>query len=314
MMKNNNLKYFLVVIALFLGLTKINAQGKVFTESNETIVIEAEHYFELIEGSAKTIEGTAYDYSGGFWSVSTDYSGYTGEGYMVAPDFATKIDNEDVVTQVSPGIKYRINFTNPGTYYWFARSSYSNDQSDSYHLGMGDSLVIGTMMPYREIGTNWDTWGWGNTNNSNIEATFNIPTAGVHDIVVYMREPNHRLDKIVLTTSPGDAPSGLNEPGPDETTYTGIKVSAVDNSFNVYPNPATNQAIITFDVVKAGDLDVSVYNTAGQKVKVLLNETSSTGFRQVTWNISGDNKVEPGLYFVKIDNAGELAVRKVVVQ
>ena len=101
-----------------------------------------------------------------------------------------------------------------------------------------------------------------------------------------MREPNFKLDKIVLTTDPGIAPTELDEVGPAETNFTtGISESLISKSVSVYPNPVTDQATITFDVLKQGNVNVSVSNIAGQKVAELLNETAVPGNKQVTWNV-----------------------------
>ncbi len=307
MMKNVHAKLGLVVMVMFLGTTiHVNGQGKTFKESDETIVMEAEHYYELKAGSG--------DFAGGLWHVESTTTGYTGSGYIQAPDYESGIGGNSDIAGLSPAVIYKINFTTPGIYYWYARCTYNDGASDSYHLGMGDSVIYKKMNPWTQIDENYGSWGWNYNTAAGEEAVLNIPSAGEHNIVVYMREGNFMLDKIILTTDPGIAPTDLDEIGPQETVYTRIKENAISKSMSVYPNPVKDNANITFEVLKAGNVNVSVYNLSGQMVKVLKNESLPVGTQQISWNVAGDAQLQAGLYLLKIDNAGETAVRKVVIQ
>ena len=129
-----------------------------------------------------------------------------------------------------------------------------------------------------------------------------------------MREGRFRLDKIVLLTEDVDPPAGLGEPGPDETISTGVKESYLSSSLQVFPNPTTNQTTINFDVLERGHLKASIYNLSGQLVAVLMDEEVLPGFKEINWNFNGDSQVNSGFYYLKIDHAGGIAVRKIVVQ
>ena len=234
MMKNLLEKLSLALLVVVFGVAGVSAQEVVFTESDETVVMEAEHYYGLKEGSA----GGDYNYTGGLWAVKSTSTGYTGDGYIQAPDFDGGIGGDADIVGLSPAVIFRVNFTNPGEYYWYARCSYDDWDSDSYHLGAADSLLFKKMNPWSQIGENYGSWGWNYNTAANDEAVIVIPTAGEHDIVVYMREPNFKLDKIILTTDPGIAPTELDEVGPAETSFTtGISESLISNSVNVFPNP-----------------------------------------------------------------------------
>ncbi len=209
----------LLASAMILFFSNINAQGYVFTEPMDGItVMEAEHYYGLIEGSEGTGNQGYFNFSGGNWAPETVTPGYTGTEYMKAPNFPSGIgnDNDDILA-FSPAIVFRINFTQTGNHFWYARCTYDDGSSDSYHIGMGDSILFRKMNPWTQIAENYGTWGWNFNTASGTPAIFNVPTVGEHELVVYMREPNFKLDKIVIVTSPADAPSGLNTTGPAET-------------------------------------------------------------------------------------------------
>ena len=301
-MKKTLLTTSLLAFLMVISYVTVQAQGYIFTEPADTVtVLEAEHYFELRE-SANFDD----------WSESTALAGFTGSGYMVAPPNNSYGDGA-IAQADAPAIRYRINFTSPGTHYFFFRCSYADGASDSYWLEVDDTILV-RMNPYTEIVENFDMWGWSASTTTG-QFEFPIGTAGEHDIVVYVREPNFRLDKIVLTKDPNAGPSGFNENGPAETAFTtGIEDNFLSSSLNVYPNPASDFATISFDVQQAGQANVSVMNIQGQKVATLMDGTVAAGTQKINWNFADDSTIASGIYFVKIEHAGKTALQKIVVK
>jgi len=82
-----------------------------------------------------------------------------------------------------------------------------------------------------------------------------------------------------------------------------------------YPNPFNPTTTISYNVTKAGDVKLKVYNVKGQLVKTLVNSTQNVGLNQVVWN--GDdndgNKVSSGVYYYKLENAGRSEMKKMVL-
>ncbi len=62
-----------------------------------------------------------------------------------------------------------------------------------------------------------------------------------------------------------------------------------------YPNPFNPTTMIKFDLPKAANVQIVVYNILGQKVQVLVDERMSPGYQQVIFN--GD-RFASGVYFV----------------
>lgn len=76
-----------------------------------------------------------------------------------------------------------------------------------------------------------------------------------------------------------------------------------------YPNPFNPSTTLSFDMPKAGAYTVTVYNTAGQRVKV-INGIGIVGSNTVELDMSGNSS---GVYLYRLDAEGFSATRKAVL-
>ncbi len=80
-----------------------------------------------------------------------------------------------------------------------------------------------------------------------------------------------------------------------------------------YPNPfysSSNRGsgtTISFDLPKSGNVDLTIYNIKGQKVKTLTNEKYPKGKHSLIWNGKNDKNqdVSSGVYFYKLNVDGK---------
>ncbi|MFA5510176.1 MAG: FlgD immunoglobulin-like domain containing protein [Candidatus Cloacimonadaceae bacterium] len=82
-----------------------------------------------------------------------------------------------------------------------------------------------------------------------------------------------------------------------------------------YPNPFNPSTTINFDMPKAGNVKLNVYNVKGQLVNSLINETRGFGSHSVVWN-GTDNKgqnVPSGLYFYRLETENHSEIRKMML-
>ena len=82
-----------------------------------------------------------------------------------------------------------------------------------------------------------------------------------------------------------------------------------------YPNPFNPSTTIKFNMPKAGQLDLNVYNVRGQLVKTLVDGHRDIGAGQVVWdgtNNQGSN-VSSGVYFYEARTNGEVKVQKMAL-
>jgi hypothetical protein len=65
-----------------------------------------------------------------------------------------------------------------------------------------------------------------------------------------------------------------------------------------YPNPFNLSTMITYQLPKTDDVELSVYNLLGQKVATLVSGKIAAGQHQVEWNANG---FAGGLYFYRLE-------------
>jgi hypothetical protein len=83
------------------------------------------------------------------------------------------------------------------------------------------------------------------------------------------------------------------------------KVQALPKDFSLaqnYPNPFNPTTTISYALPTNAFVKLVVYNILGQKVKTLVDEEQTAGFRQVVWNGQNDRgeTVGSGIYFYRI--------------
>jgi flagellar hook assembly protein FlgD len=83
----------------------------------------------------------------------------------------------------------------------------------------------------------------------------------------------------------------------------------------IYPNPFDNETTIQLRCDNSSQAYIAVYNAAGQKVAVLVNDSFSSGTKNFIWNGTSDNgqALENGLYFVHISVNGFTEVKKIII-
>jgi len=81
-------------------------------------------------------------------------------------------------------------------------------------------------------------------------------------------------------------------------------VGIINNDFNItnyelanYPNPFNNSTVISYNLAKTGNIDLSIYNAKGELVKQLVNARQGKGWHSTDFNANGLNS---GVYFVKL--------------
>ncbi len=77
-----------------------------------------------------------------------------------------------------------------------------------------------------------------------------------------------------------------------------------------YPNPFNPVTSITYDVARASNVTLRIFNLAGEVVGTLLDGPMQPGRYQLEWNASGQSS---GTYFVAFDAAGVHQVQKVLL-
>ncbi|MCE5249361.1 T9SS type A sorting domain-containing protein [bacterium] len=82
-----------------------------------------------------------------------------------------------------------------------------------------------------------------------------------------------------------------------------------------YPNPFNPSTTIEFSLHDAGQVTLSVYNAAGQKIRTLVSGSMSSGIHSVVWNGCDDAgiQVSAGIYFSRLEMNGAAETSKMIL-
>ncbi|MBE9510808.1 MAG: T9SS type A sorting domain-containing protein, partial [Bacteroidetes bacterium] len=82
-----------------------------------------------------------------------------------------------------------------------------------------------------------------------------------------------------------------------------------------YPNPFNSSTTISYQLSTAGNVELSIYNVLGQKVRSLVNTNQNAGIYKVVWDGTNETGsiVNSGVYFCRISDGQEQMTRKVIL-
>lgn len=89
-----------------------------------------------------------------------------------------------------------------------------------------------------------------------------------------------------------------------------ISLPETCNIINAYPNPFNPKISLSYQLSINSEIDISIYNSAGQVVANLLNETKTAGTHQISWDASGHPS---GIYLIKLKSNSAVDVSKVLL-
>ncbi|MFH2050818.1 MAG: T9SS type A sorting domain-containing protein, partial [bacterium] len=80
--------------------------------------------------------------------------------------------------------------------------------------------------------------------------------------------------------------------------------------FSNYPNPFNPTTTIRYDIPKASQVTLTIYNMNGQVVDKLVNQKQEPGFYSVNWDA---RNVSSGVYFYQIQADSYVKTQKMVL-
>jgi len=101
-----------------------------------------------------------------------------------------------------------------------------------------------------------------------------------------------------------------------DTSFTIVSVEnefQSDESFVLnqnYPNPFNPITTIKYDIIKAQDVTVTVYDILGREIEVLVNEQQQPGSYEVKWDASN---VSSGIYFYRLNTTDYVDTKKMIL-
>ncbi|MCF7913375.1 MAG: DUF1565 domain-containing protein [Candidatus Cloacimonetes bacterium] len=108
-----------------------------------------------------------------------------------------------------------------------------------------------------------------------------------------------------------------NDAAPDmgayECTYTSFnheEIEPVKECVTIYPNPFNPETNILFELFFGSNVLIEIYNTKGQKVTTLINESFDAGSHKVTWNAEDYGS---GIYLLRLNTAEKSEIKKLIL-
>ena len=82
-----------------------------------------------------------------------------------------------------------------------------------------------------------------------------------------------------------------------------------------YPNPFNPITTLRYELPEQTHVNITIYDMLGRKVKTILNEQQSPGYKQLIWDASNDNgkPVSAGIYLYQIQAGEYISTKKMVL-
>ena len=125
------------------------------------------------------------------------------------------------------------------------------------------------------------------------------------------------LANVMITNSQADS-LGVAINNLEWSTKANIAANNESKSFLLgqnYPNPFNPTTRIAYQLNKATQVRLSVYDITGREVNRLIDQYQPVGDYSVEWNsnAAGGNKLSSGIYFARLGVDNESATRKMIM-
>ncbi len=297
---------FSLFAAAILMSTGLPAQVQ-FTQIDEygLVVFEAEDFAEQIIPDAA------------LWEV-IDVAGEASNDQAIQSATGAPFAEASDALQGSGMLSYYIEFIKSDTVFLWYRGFHMDGGDDSFHAGIDGDIPVGLLDRLAFTGEEHaGNWTWQSWRMDKARPRVYVD-AGIHEFHIFQRERDLMIDKFVLTTDREYDPELYTGDlfGPDVTPATGINDARnmQNKNFSLaqnYPNPFNPSTSIGYELFEAGQIRLSIYNTAGQEMEVLVDAFQNTGTYNVNWNAAN---LANGVYFYKLESANFSQTKKLLLQ
>lgn len=105
-------------------------------------------------------------------------------------------------------------------------------------------------------------------------------------------------------------------PRPERSGVMAGESGALRRSLSVAPNPARTGLSVRYTIPHSSHVRLQVYDRAGRLTRKLYDAPALTGHHSLCWNATDDfgRWLAPGVYILRLENAGQVLTRKLVIQ
>jgi hypothetical protein len=102
----------------------------------------------------------------------------------------------------------------------------------------------------------------------------------------------------------------LPPPPPDGSVLNEVGIPKEYALGQAYPNPFNPSTVIKYELPMQSHVTLSVYNTIGQRVALLIDDQQDAGYREVTFNA---NELSSGVYFYRLQAGSFVDTKKLLL-
>jgi len=140
---------------------------------------------------------------------------------------------------------------------------------------------------------------------------------GTMVITISFVSPSPTALPLRIKIAPDETSKTLTPSSSVSVTVVVANKSLLPDAFSLsqnYPNPVNLETVIKYALLEDCHVELTIYNMLGQKVKTLVNEYQSGGYRMVRWNGRDDKgyEIASGLYFYKIETPKYSETKKMI--
>jgi len=214
-------------------------------------------------------------------------------------------------------------------------SSLELKSDNTYSINSSEDLFIGDTLYIEILGMDGDSTSIDNTNvivkstsdTVGISVKLNetdINTGAYRGVAFIKNSSNDEID--IICASSGDFIKVFSVV--DTSIYNSVLISKptsvklisekIPNEYRLFqnfPNPFNTETKIKYEIPKTSNVEITIYNVMGQKVKTLLNKIQNPGFYEIVWNGTNDIgfNVSSGVYLYIIKTKDFFASKKMVL-
>jgi hypothetical protein len=192
----------------------------------------------------------------------------------------------------------------------------SQQSAGNFETGGFSSSVAGNYVTFSANAATADScvWMWNDGSDSSTSTTSSSVShtfPGIGSYIVWLYAYNH-CGPTVSADTVNILPVGLND-----TTESIV-------SFNVHPNPAKDNVIISYTLVNATDVSLEVFDAIGKRVKNMVhpvvphmrgngvNSNQLPGKYQVIFDAKAD-QLSQGIYIIRLSSGNKIFNKRLVL-
>ncbi len=149
----------------------------------------------------------------------------------------------------------------------------------------------------------------------NLDFSVQPETESVFTIVYDTQDSGTHTGTLTINSNDPYSPLLVNLTGSTSVANGDDDLNFETGISSIYPNPFNPETNIRFALKQDSDVEISVYNIKGQKVKTLRREHFVKGEHVVTWKgkDNSNSDVGSGVYFIRLKTGSTEQIRKAIL-